>query len=163
METKLALKREAIAERIEAGELESLFGTWSRQVSEYAHRGWAEYEFSSGVLLGSSDQDVGVRVWKPKHNGVWLVDYHMVSIDTLLTCLDRVFDLDKIDSYSPSLNTFYFSHCRPDKRIHFFIAFTQHDVMAALRRAGVRQLRMMTFGDPFLSDGDRLAYLGERV
>lgn len=151
--------------RVAMGELDSVFGSYGKLCAVPRQPGADFYEFVYGkVTLTANEGDAVTISSHPmpflrasSWSTAWFTAYFGVKISTLHEWWNQEVIVSEI---SIEMGKCMWSNLADH---HSFRNIKSVEVVDRLRQVGIQRVRLLTFDDPFLSDEDRMAYLGEVV
>lgn len=163
--------------RVLAGELDPVFSRYGRMIEialtdagsiegkwfecRSVHYGPVVVRHTSGSDHGPDLLDV---IWsEPTNPGQHIFAFSATSIDILLMLWGKPISVADLSYPYPGLSHALFHKFEQKDQKLLFWSATFKRMLERLRRAEVKQVIVFTFEDPFLSEEDRLAYLGERM
>lgn len=142
-----------VMHRVEHGALDHLFAKYgSRESKSAGHIRWGPVHVSKVITL-SLDDYLYLHLGSVQKR-LWFRNYHRIAISTLLRLWDVEVAVTDIEYGTPTENVVRLC----GEEVFQYSLNTRH--FEALRRSGVERIRLIS-ADPFLTEADHMAFLGE--
>lgn len=151
----------AVCARIIDGELDSLFGQWLEYTInqfEFYFENWkVSYRPEDGLFNLQHETFLQRDIARPQPQ---FTSFEQVSLDNLLEYWNKPLELARC-SKGPFAGDVYYAFDHGNARIlrSRWSAWFVHQCS----KLSIERVKLLTFGDPFVSEADRMTYMGELV